>query len=148
MASRKPPTIGGKMTNWSRNVGRSVKYSAVDILKDLAPSVVDTGINAGETLREIVKDLREMKVSQNKIKQQLDGMPVYREAKNAIRNMKRDAMSGKFNNQERLNRIAEADAGFVDEDFDFDMGDADLEFSPSSGPTDIQEKLTQNAVKC
>ena len=140
MPKRKSPTIRGKVTNWSRNFGQSVLYSSVDVLKDLAPSIYDTGSNASELGKTLVQDIREIKITQNKIKQQLNTIPAFKEAQNAARNALKDIKSGKINNQERLQRLTEKDMemdfGGDDGDFEFNMDDSDMEFTPSSETDD------------
>lgn len=133
MASKKDSR--GKATNWVKNFGRSVKFSAVDLLTQLAPATADTANEASSVLQEVVKDVRGLKRGQNQIMQELNTIPAIHYGKEAVKNAFKDIKSGNINNQDRLNKIAAKDAGgdFDEDDFDFDMDDSDMSFEPSEG---------------
>ena len=129
------PTNTGRRTNWARNFGRSVKFSAVEILGDLAPSTKDTAQNASGVIQDLLKDLKGLRVGQNKIMQEMNKIPAFKYAKEWKKNAWRDLQSGKFNNQERLQRMADADLDNMDDfggddDFSFSADDTDMDFSP------------------
>ena len=126
------PGKNGRPSNWVKNFGKSVRFSAVEVLSELAPSTKDTAQNASGVVQDLVKDLRGLKIGQSKILQELNKVPAFRYSKEWWKNMKSDLKSGKINNQDRLQRMADADMEDFDtgDDFEFNADDADIEFSP------------------
>ena len=131
MASKKDSK--GKATNWVKNFGKSVQFSAVDILGELAPATKDTAESASSVLQDVVKDLRGLKIGQNQLIRELNTIPAFKYSKEAFQNAKSDIKSGKLNNQDRLQKMVDADMGdFDDEDFDFSTDDSEMSFEPGA----------------
>ena len=132
LPTRPSKSMGGKAVNWTKNVGKSVKFSSIDVLKELAPNMFATAENAQTATKELTKDIREMKITQTKILKQLETYPIFRAVKDWLKNAKADIASGKLNNQERVERMAAQDADDFDmgEDFEFNVDDENMEFDP------------------
>ena len=61
------PNNNGKATNWAKNFGRSVKFSAVEVMKDLAPNTTQTATNMSTSATDIVKTLKELRSKQSRL---------------------------------------------------------------------------------
>ena len=80
------PNRDGKSTRWLKNFGNSVKFSAVDVLKDLAPNTVDTASYGKDAMSSLVKELRAVRTGQNRIMSAMTDTSFARHAKEGFSN--------------------------------------------------------------
>ena len=110
MPTSKKFNIEGKMTNWQKNVGKSVAFSALDVLQELAPNIFATSENAITAAQDLTNKMREMKPALRTPMKYLEtNVPAAAYAKIAWSNAKKDFKSGNWNNEERLQKLAAAD---------------------------------------
>lgn len=137
MANRKD----GKRSNWIKNFGKSVSYSGIDILKELSPSVFETGEQASQSVTSIMKELKDIRTGQKRLMDTMARAPIMKYSAKFVENAIKDLRTGKFNNQDRINKMIEEDMNEGMEDFDFSFDDGDggsMSFEPSDdteGPT-------------
>lgn len=137
MANRKD----GKRSNWIKNFGKSVGYSGIDILKELSPSVFETGEQASQSVTSIMKELKDIRTGQKRLMDTMERAPIMKYSAKFVENAIKDLRTGKFNNQDRINKMIEDDMNEGMEDFDFSFDDGDggsMSFEPSDdteGPT-------------
>lgn len=127
------PVTRGKKTNWLRNFGKSMKFSAVNVLSEIAPATMATTDSMGETLTHLTGELRGMRSGSNKVAKAITGSPIYNVAKEGLKNALKDIKSGNINNQARIDKLAESESAFQESDFDFNAGDSDFNFDPDGG---------------
>lgn len=111
------------VTNYIKNVTRSVQYAAADILKsDLVPNVAEFASDNQEFLVSTYSALRNPKSTLKKQIVAMQNSKVYQALDYGVRNTVEDLKSGNFYNKERMNRDADKFDGFGDFDDLSDFG--------------------------
>ena len=117
------------------NVTKSVKYAAIDALKDLNPIIVEGVEENADVAKVTYSSIKNFKTIVPKAAKSLADSQVGELAREAKKNLLEDLKSGKFYNRERANRV-ENDLvnSFVDDDYSEFMidGDDDLGFDTDS----------------
>lgn len=139
------PVTRGKKTNWLRNFGKSMKFSAVNVLSEIAPATTATTDSMGETLTHLSGELRGMRSGSNKVAKAITGSPIFKVAKDGVKNAWKDIKSGNINNQARIDKLAESESAFQESDFDFNAGDSDFNFDPDGGGEEADIKIDTGA---
>ena len=128
--------------NWFKNVGRSLGMSTTELLTDLMPSTLEFSSNAIETGTEVLKDMRDNKMSVGRIVSGAGLSDQVLFAKEGLKNAIDDIKSGNIYNKERIEKLYGDDEDFGLEDFDFDdssMDDGGFdEPSPSSSKPGVK----------
>lgn len=115
MPSKKKPTISKHTPNnsWFKNAVKSMGLASTDLIKDMAPSLYETGAS----LYNVSKEARTaMKSASNKnltkqIGNFMETNPYTKMARNTINNALDDLKTGKLYNKERADKQLEADFG-------------------------------------
>ena len=108
------------------NVTKSVKYAAIDALKDLNPIIVEGVEENADVAKVTYSSIKNFKTIVPKAAKSLADSQVGELAREAKKNLLEDLKSGKFYNRERANRV-ENDLvnSFVDDDYSEFMVDGD-----------------------
>ena len=121
------------------NVTKSVKYAAIDVLKDLNPIIVEGVEENADVAKVTYSTIKNFKTIVPKAAKSLADSQVGELAREAKKNIIEDLKSGKFYNRERMNRADEyamehGDLGFDTDvsDFMVDEGGDDLGFDTES----------------
>lgn len=121
------------------NVTKSVKYAAIDVLKDLNPIIVEGVEENADVAKVTYSTIKNFKTIVPKAAKSLANSQVGELAREAKKNIIEDLKSGKFYNRERMNRadeyaIEHGDLGFDTDvsDFMVDEGGDDLGFDTES----------------
>ena len=120
-----------KVANYIRNVGKSVNYAAIDMVKEIAPATGDLIADNAELFKTIVYKTKNYKKTINEAKEKIQGSELYKDIELGFRNAKEDILSGNWYNKERVNKASE---DFVKEGMDDDFG-----FGDSGGGDDEPE---------
>lgn len=115
------------MVSYAKNISKSIKYSAIDVLKEMNPVVTGFYKNNQSIIRETYEAIKDIKGTirdseyGSKINQQVGGL-----AKDYFTNLKEDLKSGQFYNRERIEKTEdEMAAKMIGFDSDFGLDDID-----------------------
>lgn len=126
-----------KSNSWIGNALRSVGYSSFDIIKELAPSSIDTAITAVNTGQELATKLNKIRTSDKPLKTALDKSYYLGLGKRMFKNAMEDLRTGNFYNKEREAALI-SKAGMDDDDFGFgDMDFGEDSFADFDGDEDF-----------
>lgn len=119
--------MGLKITNYLKNLGKSVKYAATEDFKTKYENVYETVAAPSGVARDTVKAIVNYKQTIRRAQDYLRKSTIYDVSNTALKNAKADLKSGKFYNMDRVNK-----SFGIDEDFDWNFdGDDDFESSGS-----------------
>lgn len=108
------------------NVTKSVKYAAIDALKDLNPIIVEGVEENADVAKVTYSSIKNFKTIVPKAAKSLADSQVGELAREAKKNLLEDLKSGKFYNRERANRVEnDLVESFVDDDYSEFMVDGD-----------------------
>lgn len=131
--------MAAKITSYVKNVGKSVVYSSIDILKEDAEGISEFLETSGEIMKEAYASVRKFKSAKNGIDKELRQNKIFAAVEVGIKNLIEDAKSGDFYNKARsdamyseLADMGDFDTGFSDDDFNFSDDDDDLSVKSSS----------------
>ena len=127
--------------SWAKNMGKSLGLSTKDIMKEMAPTTIETAESFNESMKDIISSVKNAKkpdvnsaaksfISKNKDL-----------AKTALKNAKEDIRTGNIYNKERV----EATYAIDDIDFDFDSGD--LDFSDDFDDSSFEDSDSGSSTK-
>ena len=105
------------------NVTKSVKYAAIDVLKDLNPIIVEGVEENADVAKVTYSTIKNFKTIVPKAAKSLANSQVGELAREAKKNIIEDLKSGKFYNRERMNRADEYAIEHGDLGFDTDVSD-------------------------
>ena len=105
------------------NVTKSVKYAAIDVLKDLNPIIVEGVEENADVAKVTYSTIKNFKTIVPKAAKSLADSQVGELAREAKKNIIEDLKSGKFYNRERMNRADEYAMEHGDLGFDTDVSD-------------------------
>ncbi len=138
--------------SYIKNVGKSVSYATIDVLKDMNPAISDFG----ETNADLIKDVY---TSVKKLKSKAKDMPTkamesqYGQFAKTFRdNLFDDLKTGKFYNRERKERYETEAASQMlgmdddsDSGFDFDFGGDDDDWGSDISSNDMMDLVGEKA---
>ena len=109
------------------NVGKSVKYATIDVLKDMNPVITDTIETNQDVAKVTYSSIKNFKTLSNKAYKSLSTSQVGELAKDLKKNLLEDIKNGTFYNKKRettgmMEAAANSDM-FSGEDFDFEVVD-------------------------
>lgn len=118
--------------SYTRNLTKSIKYSAIDVMKDMNPVVTGFYNNNQSIFKETYRAIKDIKgyVSESEyssnVQSKVGGL-----AKDFYTNLKEDLRSGEFYNRERIQRVTN-ELGEEMSGLDMDFGLEDVTEVPSS----------------
>ena len=121
-----------KITNYVKNVGKSLAFASVDVIKDNTPGITEFLEANNETFKKIYAGAKNYKQSLKTMERNLKQSSVYKAIDMGIKSAIEDAKNGTFYNTTRAASVSEEAIG-MDDDFDFNMSFEDDEGSSSSG---------------
>lgn len=130
------------------NLGKSIGYSSIDKMKEIAPNIVDFGDTNKEIFKDLYNDIREFRTSAHRTSSAIKNSKLYEAADIGIKAIFEDLKSGKFYNKERDDEIslkALGSLGDFGDDFDLNMLD-DIDFDDESS-TDAVAIAVARATK-
>lgn len=134
--------MGLKITNYLKNLGKSVKYAATEDFKTKYENVYETVAAPSGVARDTVKAIVNYKQTIRRAQDYLRKSTIYDVSNTALKNAKADLKSGKFYNMDRVNK-----SFGIDDDFDWNFdGDDDFESggSESSNMTFGEKAITSS----
>ena len=111
-------------SEWTRNVLKSMGFTAADIVKDLMPNTSEF-VRQSVSSVDMVKDMRSNMTTRQSFGKQFKNIPQIREIGNALNTIKNDIKSGNLAGSQDFND--DLDFG-IDSDFFVDDGDSGVEF--------------------
>lgn len=120
--------MGLKITNYLKNLGKSVKYAATEDFKNKYENLYETIAAPSGVARDTVKAIVNYKQTIRQAQDYLRKSTIYDVSNTAFKNAKADLKSGKFYNMDRANKAFGFDDDF---DWNFDGDDDDFESSSS-----------------
>lgn len=130
----------GKVTNYLRNLGKSVIYSTHDEIAKIAPATIEYADTNAQLAKNVVYAIRDFRGTLNRTKEYIKSTKVYEAADVAFANSLDSIKTGAFYSKERENKSAEKYGGdmFKMDDFDADFGDLDkaLDFGDDKSSED------------
>ena len=137
------------------NVGRSVKYAAVDVLKEMNPVVTDVIETNQDVAKITYSSIKNYKTLSAKAMKSLSQSQVGELAKDLKKNIFEDIKSGNFYNRKRQEAVdakigasiygSDLDDFMVDDDFSNDDFSADDEFNESEFLADAMDDTAERA---
>ena len=107
-----------QIKSWSKNAGKSVAYSSLEVLKSIAPTISDVTVSASEASRNMSMYLTEAKSQISRQGTSLETSKLGRSAKSVFDSAMADIRSGNFS----LDRASSDALGDYDAFFDNDAG--------------------------
>lgn len=122
-----------KVTQYINNLSRSVKYSAVDVVKKQAPAITEMATMNNELFKEINYSFRNRRQLILRTGKLIRDSKLYEAVDETRKSIFEDLKTGNFYNKERAEKITKKALGFEDdinmdaigEGFDFDFSDND-----------------------
>ena len=119
------------LTEYAKNLIKSTKYAAIDVVKETMPNTTEFMETNNDLFKDISATIRNRRVIFNKVSTQFKQSKIYDTIDEAKHNIIEDIKSGKLYNKDpirerRINKKAGMDdllGGFDDFDFDFDSDD-------------------------
>ena len=142
MAGRLP-----KVTEYIKNLGRSVGYAAIDVIKEPTENITDFMETNEDLFKVVYSATKNYKQTLRTVDRSIKRSKIYEAANAGFAALKDDIKTGKFYNKERedqsMNKLTESmGLSFDFDDIDFDVDDKDVEDSGSSA----SDSTTTNAV--
>ena len=125
--------MGLKITNYLKNLGKSVQYAAAKGFKENYDTTYKTFDQAGTATKETVSAIVNYRQTFKKAQEYLMKSTAYEASNLAFKSAKEDLKSGKLWNQDREDKIM---FGGSDDDFDWNF-DEDVSSDDSSSDLDI-----------
>lgn len=160
MPSNKPTYNHGRQTSikiptskvgaWLTNVGKSIGYSAQDVLSDVLPATSEHVTSAAENIREFQQKMREVKLTSKRMQEIADANVYYQLGSDAVKNAKEALKTGKFYDRSKMtydDGFSDADFGDFEFDDSFDMDVSDGEAMGSSTVEDDAGKVNVTNIK-
>lgn len=115
---------------YAKNVGKSVMYSTVDVLKDMNPTIASFKDTNSDTIKSAYGAVKNLKYTAQKMSAQAMDSEYGDVAKDLIANIKSDISTGKFYNMERQNKEIDSlsDTWSNIDEFDFEGSDGSFNF--------------------
>jgi len=126
--------LGLKITNYLKNLGKSVQYAAAKGFKENYDTTYKTFDQAGTATKETVSAIVNYRQTFKKAQEYLMKSTAYEASNLAFKSAKEDLKSGKLWNQDREDKIMFG--GGSDDDFDWNF-DEDVSSDDSSSDLDI-----------
>ena len=126
--------MGLKITNYLKNLGKSVKYAAAEGFKNNYDTTYKTFDQASTATKETVSAIVNYRQTFKKAQEYLMKSTAYEASNLAFKSAKEDLKSGKLWNQDRADKIMFG--GDSDDDFDWNF-DEDVSSDDSSSDLDI-----------
>ena len=124
------------------NLGKSVKYSAVDVMKDMNPSIASFIETNKEGITDVYKSIKNIKATANKTSSRLMDNEYTEFAKEARKNLMEDIATGKFYNKSRLsNNTGNAALKAFGMDLNDDPFDEDFGFNDDFNFNDDNDSI-------
>lgn len=160
MPSKKPTYKHGRTTSikiptskvgaWLTNVGKSIGYSAQDVLSEVLPATSEHITTAAEGVREFQQKMREVKLTSKRMQEIADANVYYQLGSDAIKNAKDALKTGKFYDKSKMtydDGFSDADFGDFEFDDSFDMDVSDGEAVGSSAVEDDGGNVNVTNIK-
>ena len=134
-------SITVKTNSWLANVVKSLGYSAMDVLEDVAPASLSIGQQAITDAKDAVSAIKDIKSVSTQAANALNLSTYTTLAKDVAKNSLEDLKSGKFYNKQRQDEYINKQSDLSDFDFGgFDLGDEDFD----EGEDDFDIDLTSD----
>jgi len=143
-----------RVNSYLKNIGKSVKYASIDVLKESAPTIASFAETNSELFKEVNDMVRQRKVLVRKTRTAMERSKVYEAAGAMKTSIFEDLKSGKLYNKDRsldaFGSMESDESGFDSGDFgDFDMdfgdGDDDLDIGVSAGDKQIASTIAEHS---
>jgi len=118
--------VTGKVAKYIYNLGKSVVYSTVDQVKEIAPETIDFVETNSDLARDVYSSIKDYRNTFKRANAGIKKSKIYEAANIGIKAFKEDIFTGNFYNKERSSSAGFA--GFDDDfgdDFDFNKSDFD-----------------------
>ena len=121
----------GKVASYLKNVGKSVGYASIEVLKSTSPSMGEFMDTNKDLFKEVYKATVNYKQTFKAAETSFRSSKIYAAADAGFKNLKEDIRTGQFYNKRREEEFELKSSGedFDDDfnfDFDFDSDDSDL----------------------
>lgn len=139
-----------KVTSYIKNLGRSMKYASIDVVRTVNPSINEFIQTNSDLFREINYVVRERRVVINKAKQAFKRSKVYEAGDEFKKALFEDIRSGNLYNIERKTEFEKRGLGFDDSDYDieasFDFDDESYDEEPSLDISDGDDYIADSVI--
>ena len=135
-----------KIANYVKNVGKSLAFASVDVVKDYTPGINEFLETNEETFKKMYAGAKNYKQTLKGIERNLKQSNVFKALDVGLKSIIEDAKSGTFYNTSRAASFSEEALGMED-DFDFDMSFDDGESSSSGGGVSNDSKFLAGSLE-
>lgn len=135
-----------KIKEYAKNVGKSVVYTAAEVLGEEYSTVKDFTTTNQEIFKEAYGAVRDYRTTFARVKKTVEQSDVYVAANLGIKNLFEDIKSGKFYNKERDLEYESKFGGDLVKDTGWDMDSEDFDWSDNADIT-AGDKVIATAIK-
>lgn len=123
-----------KVTQYIRNVGKSIAFTAIDAVKDNANGINEFA-SANETIfKEVYSGVKNYRRTVRDAGRKLTKSKVFEAVNAGVKNLIEDAKTGNFYNEARLHELGGAALGLEMDDWDWDDDDYSISSSSDDSP--------------
>ena len=149
MAGRLP-----KVTEYIKNIGKSVGYASIDIIKEPSENLADF-IDTNEDLFKVIYSAtRNYKETIKQVDRSIKNSKLYEAADAGFKALKEDLRTGQFYNKKREDQFGMSAFGddfadfseFETDEVNFNWNDDDFADEPASGPSDEVKMMAQTSA--
>ena len=141
-----------KVAEYVKNLGKSVKFSAVEYMKNTTPNMADFMETNNDLFKETFSVVKDYKNTFRKTKRALDKSKVGEALSEGKKALFEDLRTGKFYNADRIEKFEMRSMGDMGDfsdgwdfgDFDIDDIDANDDFAPAKITAKSNKILSQN----
>lgn len=139
-----------KVQSYVKNLGNSIKYAAIDVVKEMNPHIGEVIDTNSELFKEISYVVRDRKTMVSRVSRLMKSSKVYEAGDEMITSVFEDIASGNLYNRERKSKFEARALGMedlisgVDFEIDEDFGDFD-DFDISDGDEFIADVVDSSA---
>ncbi len=124
-----------KVTQYVRNVGKSIAFTTIDIVKDNSNGINEFASANNTVFKEIYSSVKNYKRTVREAGRKLTKTKVFEAVNVGIKNLIEDAKTGNFYNEARLHELGGAALGLEMDDWDWD-DDYSISSSSSTSSSD------------
>ena len=129
-----------KVTEYVKNVGKSIAFASIDTVKEQTPGIKDFLDTNDDIFKEVYSSVKNYRSTIKTAEKSIKQSNVYQAVEAGIKNMIEDAKTGKFYN-DRTGEVGESALGFDDFDSDMEFSTSEEGSSSSSSSDSFSDAI-------
>ena len=132
-----------KVSKYVMNVGKSLGFAAVDVIKSNAQGLTEFLDSNDDILKKTYASVKDMKTTMKNVERSTKQTKIFEALDFGLKNIKEDIKTGNFYNKAREEAIGEKALGLDDEEFNFDFDFDDSSSSSNSSNSSISDSFDE-----